>query len=115
MMSRHQTASTGARAAEAELHQWCHGFCLETLQSALGRDAIERGDPVFDTRFNCRMNGAVMDEDLEKEDAALPLVVDQARQRSRHVCRYVAAVKVLSHHRHRCNRVSCVDSLVGVL
>src|SRR5258706_13076249 len=27
------------------------------------------------------MNGAVMDEDLEKEDAALPLVVDQARQR----------------------------------
>jgi hypothetical protein len=32
-------------------------------------------------RFNRRMNGAFMDEDLEKEDAALPLVVDQARQR----------------------------------
>jgi hypothetical protein len=27
------------------------------------------------------MNGAFMDEDLEKEDAALPLVADQARQR----------------------------------
>jgi hypothetical protein len=27
------------------------------------------------------MNGAVMDEDHEKEDSAMPLVVDQARQR----------------------------------
>ena len=32
-------------------------------------------------RFNRRMNGTFMDEDLQKEDAALPLVVDQARQR----------------------------------